>query len=30
MDLTEFNSRRAGLDRTYPLATQIIRKLLAL
>jgi arginase family enzyme len=28
LDLTEFNPRRAGLDQTYPLAAQIIRKLL--
>jgi arginase family enzyme len=29
LDLTEFNPRQAGQDRTYPLAAQIIRKLLA-
>lgn len=29
LDLTEFNPRQAGQDRTYPLAAQIIRKLLS-
>ncbi len=28
LDLTEFNPRRAGRDRTYPLAARIIQKLL--
>ncbi len=28
LDLTEFNPRKAGLDRTYPIAAQIIKKLL--
>jgi arginase family enzyme len=29
LDLTEFNPRKAGLDQTYPIAAQIIKKLLA-
>jgi len=28
LDLTEFNPRKAGLDQTYPIAAQIIKKLL--